>query len=143
MAKDLRAQLRAVELRVQEQINDKIRKAAEVVGEELVEESKVYSGLFAANWRPGINMNSLDALDHPDLGVSKQAAAQNFTAERLISQAKAINEMRMIPEFDLGDVITFTNSVPYLLDFKDPNPWDTIDAGVDNGIIRANQEINK
>lgn len=134
----IRQQFNKVKKQVNADINDKIRETAEILADSLVEESKVDTGLHAANWLPAINKERRDDLEHEDFGIDRNKL--KYPNKRLITEEAAKKIAKEIPKFKLGDEIVFSNSVPYA---EDIDAVTNALAGTIVGIDRANREVNK
>ena len=126
---NLRAQLATALKRVDAEIKG--------IAEGMVGESTVSTGLFAANWQPTTNTKNTDDLWHTDFGVDINTR-DGF--ERLISEAEALEIAQNIPDFNIGDEIIWTNSVPYLGEFDSASD---LVAGAEHGKDLAKARVEK
>lgn len=90
-------------------IKKNIEVAAEEVGEALVDSATVDTGLFAANYRVGIDVERRDDLDYEHFGVTDARSGK-----RSITVAQAKEVATDIPDFELGSEIIWSNSVEHL-----------------------------
>lgn len=135
---NLKAQLAKALERVDKQIKEKILVAAESIGEGLVDAATVDTGFFAANYRVGINE---ERGDFDDFGVDIDIHS------RQVSEAQAIEIAQDIPEFNLGDDIIWSNSVPHVGEaLADRGPFDPLSdliIGTEIGVGLAKQRVEK
>lgn len=119
---DLRAQLKTTLARVNKDLQATIRLAATGVAQGMVEKSTVDTGLFAANWLPDVNNLDTSYLNHAHFNVKESEL--DWPNERKIGISEALAIAQDIPEFKLGDEITWTNSVPYLKNEDNEDSFD-------------------
>jgi len=139
---DIRKQRDACIKRVLKQINQKVEQAAMITGENLVEQAHVDTGLYAANWQVGIDIERRDDKDHEYFGIDSSQLSSLGNNKRLISEEIAKDIATDIPEFKLGQEIIFSNSVPY---FDSDNNRIDVDTesriAVTISIDEANQKV--
>lgn len=140
----LKKQLAKALERVDKDINDGIKLAAEGIAEGLVEAATVDTGLFASNYKVGINFERKDGSDFSDYGIDESQL--EYPSMRLISQGEALDVAKNIPPFKLGDEIIWSNATPHIVDaLADPsNPFDPLDdaeIGAENGIEIAKKRV--
>ena len=138
---DLRQQLQAVTDRIEKELKTKIRKAAVAIGEGLVQEATVDTGVFAANYKVGINE---EVIDPSMYGIESDLSS--YPHDRQISEQTALQVSTDIPHFDLGDTIFWSNATPYVEPAKNSiynsfDPLGDLRAGVEVGVTKAKKEI--
>ena len=125
---DLRAQLKKALDRVDKDIKGAITAAAEGIGEGMVIESRVVTGLWAGSWQTSINEPHEETLLPLDIDGGQQ-----------ISTEEALDVAQNIPEFSLGDTIYWSNSIPYRESFD----WfSDRRAGKDTGMMIAQENVD-
>jgi len=137
---NLRRELAKAKIKFATEVKEAIEDVAKIMGESLVEESKVDTGLFAANWKVSLDVARKDDSTHRDYDILESDVGPRGTNIRMISEDEAKRVATDIPEFKLGQEIIFSNSVPYV---------DEIDGftdavkGSDKGEAEANRRYNK
>jgi hypothetical protein len=134
---NLRKQLdKAIKKKFIPEVKKKIKQSAEIIGEELVNQSTVDTGLFAANWLPGVDEERADTKDYEDFGASPL----RVRGKRSISEEKAKKVATDIPDFELGQEIIFSNSVEHLEYF---DSFSDAVAGAKVGRDKAKSKVEK
>ena len=109
---DLRKQRDAAVAKVQKQLKEKLEQIANIIGENLESESYFDTGLYAANWHPETNSKATEDLDYDYFGIDASKVVHG-NKTRVVTSAHALSISTDIPQFDLGDVVWWTNTSPY------------------------------
>jgi len=125
----------AIKNKVEPGIKKAIKTSAESVGEALVDAATVDTGLFAANWLPGVEDKRTDVQDYGDYGVSSVRSKET----RNISEEQAKATATDIPDFEIGQKIWFTNGVEHL-DYFDSFSDATLGAKVGRDVAKSKVE---
>lgn len=141
----LRKQLAKALKEVDKEIKQKVIIAAEEIGGSLVEQATVDTGLFAANYKVGIDEVRKDHDDYADFGFDSNKVRHREQI-RIISEEQAKETATNIPSFELGQEIIWSNSAehvgPALANIDNPfDPFSDADAGLIEGVRKAKGRV--
>jgi len=132
------AEIDKLKKKITDQAVDKTKRIHRAMMEELVDATRVDSGVLRANWTPSLNSPSDE---WSTFGVNIGGGIEDWPRGEQLSIDFAIDQATNIPDFKLGDVIINTNNVPY---GQDSLQNDASMAGIrELMILAAQQEAKK